>query len=59
VRPLDTLQTLIRLSEAGFWVAHNRVSIAAFLSWVESLPSHELIYSDADEAADFVSGLLA
>jgi hypothetical protein len=59
VRALDTLQTLVRLNEAGFWVAHNSASIADFLSWVESLPSHELIYSDADAAADFVAGLLA
>lgn len=58
IRPLDTFQTLLRLQESGFWVAHDRESIAAFLGWIQSVPSHSIVYSDVDEAAAMIRDLL-
>jgi hypothetical protein len=56
---LDTLQTLLRLQESGFWVAHDRRSIRGFLEWLQSTPSYSLSYSDVDRAALIVRELLA
>ena len=36
IGPVDTLQTLLRLQESGFWVAHDQQSIRAFLAWIQS-----------------------
>lgn len=55
---LSPLDTLIELREAGFWVEHTRSSIQAFLDWVQSLPSHRLVYSDVDEAVAFFRDIL-
>jgi hypothetical protein len=59
ISSLDTLQTLLRLQESGFWVAHDRQSIRRFLEWLQSTPSYSLSYSDVDRAASIVRELLA
>jgi len=56
---LDPLQTLLRLQESGFWVAHDEQSIRAFLSWVHSTPSFALNYSDVDQTAAIIRHLIA
>jgi len=48
---LDPLQTLLRLQQSGFWVAHDEESIRAFLIWIQSTISYEMTYSDVDQAA--------
>ena len=56
---LDTLQALLRLQESGFWVAHDKQSIRAFLAWIQATPSFALTYSDVDQAAVTIHRLLA
>jgi len=58
IQPLDAADTIMRLTETGFWVAPERQSIQIFLDWIQSLPSYEMIYSDLDEATAFVKTLL-
>jgi hypothetical protein len=58
ITAIDPLQTLLRLQESGFWVAHNERSIRAFLAWMQSTPSFTLNYSDVDQAASIVSRLI-
>ncbi len=58
IERLDTLETLVRLKESGFWVKHSKESIARFLDWLESLPCYTLTYSDLDEAIATVRTLL-
>ena len=55
---VDSLQTLLRLQESGFWVAHEEQSIRAFLAWVQSTPSFTLNYSDVDQAAEIIHRLI-
>jgi hypothetical protein len=55
---LDPLQTLLRLQDSGFWVAHDEQSIRAFLAWVQSTPSFTLNYSDVDQAAAIIRRLI-
>jgi hypothetical protein len=57
-RRLNTLETLLRLQESGFWVEPQRESVESFLAWLESLPCYELTYDDVDQAGDFISRLL-
>jgi Coenzyme PQQ synthesis protein D (PqqD) len=56
---LDPLQTLLRLQESGFWVAHDEQCIRAFLAWMQSMPSFALTYSDIDQAASTIRRLIA
>jgi hypothetical protein len=56
---LDPLQTLLRLQESGFWVAHDEQSIRAFLTWIQSMASFALNFSDVDEAASIIRRLVA
>ncbi len=55
---LDPLQTLLRLQESGFWVAHDPISIRAFLAWIQSTASFTLNYSDVDDAASIIRELV-
>jgi hypothetical protein len=55
---LTPFESLLRLQKSGFWVAHDRDSIAAFLSWIQSIPAYQAIYSDLDEATALVYRLL-
>ena len=55
---LDRLQTLLRLQESGFWVAHDEQSIRAFLEWIASTASYTLTYSDVDQAASIIRRLV-
>jgi hypothetical protein len=55
---IDPLQTLLRLQESGFWVAHDERSIRAFLAWIQATPSFTLSYSDVDQAASIVRRLI-
>ena len=55
---LDTLQTLLRLRESGFWVPHDQQSIRAFLAWIESTASFAMNYSDVDQAAAIIHRLV-
>ena len=54
IETLDLLQTLLRLQQSGFWVAHDEESIRAFLKWIQATASFTLIYSDVDEAASII-----
>jgi hypothetical protein len=59
IAELDSLQILLRLQQSGFWVAHDQQSIRAFLSWIESTAAFALSYSDVDQAASIIRGLVA
>ena len=58
ISALDTLEALLRLQESGFWVAHDKQSIRAFLAWFQSTPSFTLTYSDVDQAAVIIHRLI-
>jgi len=58
ITALDSLQTLLRLQQSGFWVSHDRESIRTFLSWIGTTPCFQLNYSDVDEAASMIRGLI-
>jgi len=58
LRKLETFESLLRLQQSGFWVAHDRSSIQTFLDWIRLLPSYELAYSDLDEATRLVRQVL-
>jgi len=51
---LDTLEILLRLQQSSFWVAHDKGSIASFLSWLHSTPAFSLDFSDVGEAATMI-----
>ena len=55
---LDPMQTLLRLQESGFWVAHDERSIRAFLTWIQSTVAFTLSYSDVDQAASIIRRLI-
>jgi hypothetical protein len=59
ITSLDTLQALLRLQQSGFWVAHDEQSIRRFLDWLQSTPCYSLSYSDVDQAASIIRGLVA
>jgi len=56
---LRPFEALLALRQCGFWVEHDRGSIARFLDWIDRLDSYKLTYSLIDEASGVVSGLLA
>jgi hypothetical protein len=56
---LRPFEALLALRQCGFWVEHDRASIAGFLGWIGRLDSYKLTYSLTDEACGVVSGLLA
>jgi coenzyme PQQ synthesis protein D (PqqD) len=58
ISTLDPLQTLLRLQESGFWVAHDEQSIRAFLAWIQSTASFAMSYSDVDHAASIIHRLI-
>ena len=59
VTPLEPIEALVALKEAGFWVEHTRESIQAFLDWIEALPRYRMVYSDVDEAVGFFRRIAA
>jgi hypothetical protein len=59
LQPLTAFHTLLALQRSGFWVEHDRESIARFLGWLTLLPSHRLTYSSMDGAVGVVRDLLA
>ena len=59
LRPLKAFDTLLALQRSGFWVEHDRASIARFLAWLTLLPTHRLTYSSIDEAVGATRHLLA
>jgi hypothetical protein len=59
LQPLKPFEALLALRECGFWVEHDRASIAGFLAWISRLDSYKLTYSLIDEAVGVVSGMLA
>jgi hypothetical protein len=59
ISSLDPLQTLLRLQESGFWVAHDEQSIGDFLTWIRSTAAFTLNYSDVDHAASIIRRLVA
>lgn len=59
LEPLTPFEALLGLRQCGFWVEHNRESIAGFLGWIGRLDTYRLSYSRIDEAFGIVSGLLA
>lgn len=58
LKSLDTFETLLRLQESGFWVAHDRESIAEFLQWLAERPTYSLTYCELDEAIPVIRDLL-
>jgi hypothetical protein len=59
VQTLTTFEALLGLQKSGFWVPHDRESIAQFLSWLQSIPAYSLTYSQLSDAIPHVSSLLA
>jgi hypothetical protein len=59
LEPLTAFESLLRLQKSGFWVPHDRDSIAVFLSWIQSIPAYQAVYSDLDEATALVHRLLS
>jgi hypothetical protein len=58
LRPLTQFEALLELQRGGFWVEHNRESIAQFLAWIGRLACCKLTYSRIDDASDAIKGLL-
>ncbi len=58
LQPLSTFETLCSLQKSGFWVPHTCPAIAAFLSWVQSLPAYQLNYSNLHAAIPIIHQLL-
>ena len=54
LEPLNTLDTLYALQKSGFWLPHTESHIAAFLSWLQSLPTYQLTYSDLSSAVPVI-----
>jgi hypothetical protein len=59
LQPLMRFEALMALRQGGFWVAHDRDSIAEFLAWIGQLDTYRLTYSLLDQASDTIRGLLA
>jgi Coenzyme PQQ synthesis protein D (PqqD) len=59
LQPLTPFDALLGLRQGGFWVEHDRESIAEFLSWIGRLDCYRLTYSRIDEASGIVDGLLS
>jgi hypothetical protein len=57
--PLTPFEALVALQKGGFWVEHDRETIAGFLSWIAQLDRYRLTYSAIDEASQAVAGLLS
>jgi hypothetical protein len=55
---LSTFEALRRLRESGFWLEHDKVSIASFLGWLESISCYTLTYSKLDEAVCIVRSFI-
>jgi hypothetical protein len=58
LQSLTGFEALMELQQSGFWVEHERESIALFLAWIGRLPAYRLTYQSIDEASDTVRGLL-
>jgi hypothetical protein len=58
IAEIDALQTLLRLKQTGFWVAHDEHSIRAFLAWIHSTATLTMSYSDVDQAASIIRRLI-
>jgi hypothetical protein len=58
IESVDPFDALVRLTNSGFWVAHDRSNIASFLNLLLSLPIYQMSYSSLDEATEFVKHLL-
>ena len=50
VQKLSTAEAIGRFDQSGFWVAHDRDSIGAFLAWLDVLPKFALRYGDLTDA---------
>jgi len=59
IQTLTTFEALVGLQKSGFWVPHHRESVGQFLSWLQSLPAHQLTYSNLSDAIPIVHRLLA
>jgi hypothetical protein len=58
LRPLTDFEALLALQQGGFWVEHERESIARFLDWIGQLDCYKLTYSRIEEAAVALGDLL-
>jgi hypothetical protein len=59
LQPISVFECLLGLQRSVFWVPHDQASIGAFLSWVQSIPAYEIIYSSLDDAVPMIRSLLA
>jgi hypothetical protein len=55
---LTPFEALLGLREGGFWVEHDRDSIAQLLAWIGRLGCYRLTWSAIGEASDAVRNLL-
>jgi hypothetical protein len=55
---LNTLETLLRLQDSGFWVDPHQEEIGSFLVWLQSLPGYQLTYDDVDQVSEWISSFL-
>ena len=58
LRPLDTLQALIRLGEGGSVLPATDAGLAEFLAWLGSTPAYELTYRRLDQGVRMVVDLV-
>ncbi len=58
VRRLSTAEAIACLHVSGFWVAQNRTSIGAFLTWLERMPKFALQYGDLMSAVEQVQAII-
>jgi hypothetical protein len=58
LQPMTPFEAMLGLRHGGFWVEHDRESIAQFLAWIGRIGCHKLTYSRIDEASEAVRGLL-
>jgi hypothetical protein len=59
IRPLTAFENLLELQKSGFWVPHQRDTIAQFVSLVQSLPGFQITYSELPDAISLVHRLLS
>lgn len=54
LRPLSSVEALVRTIEAYSWVDPSPARVGLFLKWIRSVPCHELPFSSLDQAVDLI-----
>jgi hypothetical protein len=58
LQPLTAFEALLEVQKSGFWVKHDRESIARFLAWIGRLHRYRLTYPRIDDAIDTLGAFL-